>query len=171
MLKKNIYVRQAPEPSNVVWKNMHVTPQTQLKWKLIAFFGIFILLLGAFVALYYLENISTVTNQKKYPASVNCDPYSEIFADDPNGYKHWAEQDAEQIDQYTSTGLYQCYCSMQGISAITDELCGKFFKDLAFGLFITISISLAIVIINTLFSMICFFLISKIGYHKESKIA
>ena len=60
---------------------------------------------------------------------------------------------------------------MQGISGAFNHICDTFYKDLAFGIFITVSISMAIVVVNTIFSYICFYLISKIGYHKESKIA
>lgn len=45
---------EAPEPSNILWENLHVTPRQQIIRKILVSFAILVLLFGMFVLFTFL---------------------------------------------------------------------------------------------------------------------
>jgi hypothetical protein len=51
-------MEEAPEPSNILWENLHVTPKQQIFRKLLVSFAILVLLVGMFVLFTFLQLIA-----------------------------------------------------------------------------------------------------------------
>ena len=66
-----IKVKPAPEPSNIIWENRHITPNVQLRNKIIVSFGI-LCLLGLAFALFTFAKIKVASIQEKYPPTFDC---------------------------------------------------------------------------------------------------
>ena len=89
-----IRVKPAPEPSNIIWENRHITPNVQLRNKIIVAFGILCLLSLAF-ALFTFAKIQVADIQERYPPTFDCSDIQSQFEDDPVQYENYAKIDKE----------------------------------------------------------------------------
>lgn len=81
LLGEPLSMTQAPEPTNIIWENRDKSFQTKLKRKFIVVAIIIILLLGAFLAFYFLKR-TTITNYRKYPPTTDCKSIIKMFGSD-----------------------------------------------------------------------------------------
>ena len=89
-----IHVEPAPEPSNIIWENRHITSKVQFRNKIFVGIGVFCLLALAF-ALFTFCKIAVVNTQKKYPPTFDCSDIDAMFGTDLDAYKTYAEIDKE----------------------------------------------------------------------------
>lgn len=111
---------EAPEPTDIIWENRDKTFGDQAKRKAIVAIVIILLLIGAFIAFFLLKK-QTVTNNKIYPASVDCNSIDAMF---PNKmtYFEYAILDEEHTEKERGAGIYQCFClGLRRRDVINDE--------------------------------------------------
>lgn len=73
-----MYFEDAPEPTNIIWEHRQNSPAVIMKRTIIVSAVIVFLLLLAFLAFFYLKQI-TVANYRKYPPTTNCADIYNIF--------------------------------------------------------------------------------------------
>ena len=67
------------EPSNIIWENLEIDKKTMKKRKLWVMLAILIFILLTYVFFTFLKS-KTGTNKLKYPSSLNCTEYDEVFS-------------------------------------------------------------------------------------------
>eukprot|EP00742_Colponemidia_sp_Colp-10_P005016 GILJ01005359.1.p1 GENE.GILJ01005359.1~~GILJ01005359.1.p1 ORF type:complete len:1183 (+),score=192.60 GILJ01005359.1:83-3631(+) len=105
-------IRGAPEPSNIIWENLHFTKRQRAVRAFITFVATLVLLIVSFgfsfLAQYYQKQ-----TELSYPV-VNCNAYSGITAEQ-------AWQDSK-LDADLRLNIVQCYCASQNIiDALQDD--------------------------------------------------
>lgn len=80
LLGNEIVVKQAPEPSEILWHNRHVTDKKALCNKVIAFICSFIFLVAMFLLFTWMKSKS-IKNMYRYPSTTNCKSVDSIFMD------------------------------------------------------------------------------------------
>ena len=98
---------EPPEPSNTIYKNLHIQPLEQLRNKLFAALKIGLILLGILI-LFINYNIAVANINKKYDVNNDCSNYKDIA--DEEKYKKLALHDKEMGNKYHGLGVYECYC-------------------------------------------------------------
>lgn len=73
-------VREAPEPSNIIWENQAVGIKSQRKKKLQAYVIIFVLLIISAIFITLMKSMVYSYN-RKYPINRNCDYYDNTKED------------------------------------------------------------------------------------------
>ena len=91
---QQIRVTPAPEPSNIIWENRHITAKTQFRNKIFTGIGVFCLLALAF-AIFTFAKIAVVNTQKKYPPTFDCTDIDAMFGTNVDTYKEYAEIDKQ----------------------------------------------------------------------------
>jgi len=110
LLGNEIVVKNAPEPSEILWHNRHVTDRQALCNKVIAFVCSFIFLLGMFFLFTYMKKM-TIHNMYRYPSTTNCNSVDSIFmvsdgSLDESLYKQYAIVDQPLTVSRQGTGIY-----------------------------------------------------------------
>lgn len=104
LLKDLIHLRSAPEPSNILWENLHVSPTQRIVRTIVVAIVIFLLLLGMFALFTGLEVIS-VKNIGRYPPTTNCANIDAMFTNNAT-YEAFALTDRPFTDYQQGTGIY-----------------------------------------------------------------
>lgn len=110
-------IQAAPEPSNVIWENLEVTPllRGSLKFGVIVLISIFIFI----TFLVYTALKSQAGNNKlTYPSSTNCAGIQDLFVKengnpdttDWKAFKEYADHDKDETLSRRGAGYYMCYC-------------------------------------------------------------
>ena len=166
-----IKVEPAPEPSNIIWENRHITDREQNRNKCFVTLGILFLLLIAFV-IFAVAKIFVTRIQAKYPPTFDCSDVDSQFAANITQYKEYANYDKPYTDEQQGTGIYLCYCKKY-FSSLNffnkDELCDNYQRSYQYGLVLTNVVAYGIVIFNIIIRFANIFLIKKIGLHTESE--
>lgn len=116
-----------------------------------------------------------IKNMWRYPTTTNCDSIDSMFKDESgviniSGYEKYARLDQPLTDKRQGSGIYYCFCiqykSEPGIG-YTDEsdLCYMRFNQYVTGYAISESVTVVITVVNTIITMLCKFMIAKVGYH------
>lgn len=96
LLEEPLICNQAPEPSEILWHNRHVTYKQQNWHKAVVFIVSAILLFLMFILFSFMKAIS-IKNMWRYPATTNCDSVESLFytegVTDLNAYESYAEID------------------------------------------------------------------------------
>lgn len=111
LLKDQIHLHGAPEPSNILWENLHISSSQRICRTIIVSIVVFLLLLGMFALFTSLELI-TVANIGRYPPATNCANIDAMFTDIA-AYEAFALTDRPFTDFQQGTGIYQCFCNAQ----------------------------------------------------------
>jgi hypothetical protein len=128
-------VVQAPEPSEILWHNRHVTTRAANCHKLVVFVICVIFLLGMFLFFTWMKS-KAIKNMFRYPSTTNCDSVDTIFTNsegviDLAYYKEYAGVDSSLTQERQGTGIYQCYCKyyVDVVDATeSDNLCHVWFR-------------------------------------------
>ena len=78
LLGNEIVVKQAPEPSEILWHNRNVTDRQRLCKKVIVFICSFIFLVVMFYT-FTLMKVISIKNMYRYPSTTNCNFVDSIF--------------------------------------------------------------------------------------------
>jgi hypothetical protein len=104
LLKDLIHLQRAPEPSNILWENLHVSRPQRIVRTIVVAIVIFLLLLGMFALFTALEVIS-VKNIGRYPPTTNCANIDAMFTNNAT-YEAFALTDRPFTDYQQGTGIY-----------------------------------------------------------------
>ena len=96
---------EAPEPTNIIWENRHISYWNQFIRQIIVIIIIGVILLLAVVIFFFLKKIA-IANQEKYPPSRDCVSISALFKDKPSDYKKYADIDMDDTLSKKGTGVY-----------------------------------------------------------------
>jgi len=80
LVGEEIWCKQAPEPSEIIWHNRHVTTKQQNIRKVFVFIGCLLFLTLMFFFFSYLKS-KAIKNMWRYPTTTNCDTIDNIFYD------------------------------------------------------------------------------------------
>jgi len=163
---------EAPEPSNILWENLHVTPRQQTCRKLLVSAAILVLLFGMFVLFTFLQLIA-VKNANRYPASTDCTTVSAMFTDNAT-FEQYARIDEPYTVKQQGTGVYQCFCLntfsytqffsyQEGV-----DTCYTYARQLVGGTLLSNTVAYSIVIANIIIREINIVMIKMSGNHTES---
>ena len=164
---------EAPEPSNILWENLHVTPRQQTCRKLLVSAVILVLLFGMFVLFTFLQLIA-VKNANRYPASTDCTTVSAMFTDNAT-FEQYARIDEPYTVKQQGTGVYQCFCLntfsytqffsyQEGV-----DTCYTYARQLVGGTLLSNTVAYSIVIANIIIREINIVMIKMSGNHTERK--
>lgn len=78
ILGEDLRCNEAPDPSNIIWQNRHVTRKQQNIRKFFVFIGVVIMLGCSFALFTWFKNIAT-NNQQKYPPTTDCTNIGNMF--------------------------------------------------------------------------------------------
>jgi hypothetical protein len=78
LLKDEILIRPAVEPSNILWENLHVSKKTRFMKELKVIAIVTVILILMFILFTYLDVISTA-NLERYPPTTNCTNIDGMF--------------------------------------------------------------------------------------------
>jgi len=78
LLNKPIITSQAPEPSEILWHNRHVTVNQQ-NWRKVGVFIAVLIFLALMFALFTWMKSKAIQNMFRYPSTTNCDSIKSIF--------------------------------------------------------------------------------------------
>ncbi len=78
LLGHDIIMRSAPEPSDIIWENLHVSENQRKCRSAIVFVISAIFLLGMFFLFVWMKSLA-VKNMLRYPQTLNCDSVATIF--------------------------------------------------------------------------------------------
>lgn len=84
LVGEEAWCKQAPEPSEIIWHNRHVTTKQQNIRKVLVFIGCFVFLTLMFFLFSYLKS-KAIKNMWRYPTTTNCDTIDNIFYDPAQG--------------------------------------------------------------------------------------
>eukprot|EP00347_Sterkiella_histriomuscorum_P023421 403334704 len=186
VLGKKAQVREAPEPTNIIWENRQYTTGRRVMIGLLVSIIIAFLLLISFSIILSLKKIA-VNSKAKYQYS-NCkdisDIYNKVLLED------YAVQ--EWYDYYQPTGkllpktqissVLDCFCKEQkkkygfnvpnqlfnDLNGKSAYVCNEWFQDIYLNKAIGSSISVSINVINSILKLILIKLISMIGEDTRS---
>lgn len=78
LVGEEIWCKQAPEPSEIIWHNRHVTTGQQTCRKVLVFIGCFCFLFLMFFFFSYMKSLA-IKNMWRYPTTTNCASVNSIF--------------------------------------------------------------------------------------------
>lgn len=115
LLYHEIEIKEASEPTDIIWENRQFTPFNRLKKKIIVFCIIICMLYFSFKIIFGLQKKS-LSMKGRYPAQ-NCAEFIEEYhnrrvqwmKDSINEYQRNMEA-LEKTDQVFFTGPMQCFC-------------------------------------------------------------
>lgn len=81
LVGEDIGCTQAPEPSEIIWHNRHVTSGQQCKNKVLVFIACLVFLLGMFALFSWMKSKAT-KNMWRYPSTLDCDTIDSLFVDE-----------------------------------------------------------------------------------------
>ena len=99
-------IGEIPEPSNIIWKNLHNEPWVLFRNKIIAFSVITAILWGILL-IFINYHIFLASYIKKYDIPVDCTNYSE-----ENISLDLAKEDKVMTMKNHGIGVYTCFCKM-----------------------------------------------------------
>jgi hypothetical protein len=105
MLGSKVIVKQAPEPSEILWHNRHVSPGQALNHKIFVYFLTFVFLAGMFFLFSGMKALE-VKNIWRYPAQTNCKYINDMFGDQITLYQEYASIDKSLTVDRQGTGIY-----------------------------------------------------------------
>ena len=126
-----IKVTPAPEPSNIIWENRHITQAEQNRNKFFVTLAI-LCLLGIALVIFSVAKFYVTTIQAKYPPTFDCTDVDSQFAGQPDLYKTYAKIDKPYTNEGQGTGVYLCYCKKNfpgGVYFSKDEICDNYQKS------------------------------------------
>lgn len=175
LLQNDVFVTQAPEPSEILWHNRHVTYATQRWRKIGVFIACLIFLFGMFLLFTWMKS-KAIKNMWRYPSTTNCQAVSEQFRGKDGEindayYQEYAQVDKDLTTSKQGTGIYQCYCREQvgaGKATENGNICNTWFSQAYGGYAIGECVTIAITVVNTIIRSLCIWLIKMIGYHTET---
>lgn len=77
LLKDKLVAHEAPEPSNVIWENLHFTGRQRFLRACLVALTVMVLLIVMFVFFVWLAKF-TIANALKYPSNTDCEAYQQI---------------------------------------------------------------------------------------------
>ena len=172
LLGERVVCKQAPEPSEIIWKNRHVTTHQQNIRKVIVFICNVIFLFLMFWLFSYMKS-KAIKNMWRYPSTVNCATIDSLFTDangnvDMAKYQQYASLDEDLTLQRQGSGMYMCFCkAYKSEVGYTNkgDLCYNRVMQYTTGYAISESVTVVITVVNTIITMLCKYAIAKIGYH------
>ena len=78
ILSEKLEVVRAPEPSNIVWENLHMTPR-KITMKNIIVMAIVTIFLAIVFSLITFLKVESVKTESRYPPLTNCVSYNDLF--------------------------------------------------------------------------------------------
>eukprot|EP00742_Colponemidia_sp_Colp-10_P003796 GILJ01004043.1.p1 GENE.GILJ01004043.1~~GILJ01004043.1.p1 ORF type:complete len:1123 (-),score=165.75 GILJ01004043.1:136-3504(-) len=144
---KRVRAAQAPEPSDIIWENLGVSPFEQFLRKTFTAFIAFLLLCISFGVIYFVKTQDTLFSSK-YPSTNDC-PAS-------------LTTDQVYADTFQSRTLIFCYCSNalanSGFQSMYDasfgpdneKLCQDWFQQTVFSSTLKFLVAFVVLIVNTL---------------------
>jgi len=137
LLGHEIVVTAAPEPSEILWHNRHITVKQARCHKIIVFFCCLVFLIGMFILFTWMKS-KAIKNMFRYPTTMNCDNVQSIFVNSNNEtdlglYNTYAEVDASLTQMRQGAGIYQCYCKNEvdivEASTNSSNICHTWFRQ------------------------------------------
>lgn len=138
-------IEAAPEPSNVIWENLEVTPYQRVTRKSGAVLVMVAFLFITFI-IYSALKSSAGANQLKYPTRTDCGALDGPFtgADGKvkvDEFKAYAQFDREATAAGRGAGFYMCYCKTYSkrfevlkTEDKENELCYQYWSDNTFAM-------------------------------------
>jgi len=98
MLGNALRVKQAPEPSEILWHNRHVTIKQQ-NWRKVGVMVCCLIFLTAMFVLFSWMKSASIKNMWRYPTTTNCAAVTSMFTEtdgsvNTNAYEKYALIDA-----------------------------------------------------------------------------
>jgi hypothetical protein len=179
LLGEDIVVEQAPEPSEILWHNRHITDKQARLHKVVVFIICFLFLFAMFLFFTWMKS-KAIKNMWRYPSTTNCNSVASQFTlngqIDTAMYAYYAEYvDMALTVERQGTGIYQCYCKDYAdiVSASSnsgpDAFCNTWFRQAYGGYAIGELVTVAITVVNIIIRSLCIFLLKKVGYHTETE--
>jgi hypothetical protein len=179
LVGEEAWCKQAPEPSEIIWHNRHVTTKQQNCRKVLVFL-VCLIFLGLMFFFFSWMKSKAINNMWRYPTTTNCGAVTSMFSGkdpttgemvvDLDDYQKYADIDKPLTNERQGSGIYLCFClaykSNPGVGYLDEnDLCYQRFHQYVSGYAISQSVTIVITIVNTIITMLCKFLISKVGYH------
>lgn len=184
-LGSEIDVMGASEPTDIIWENRHFTAGARFTRTLIVSFVVFLMLCVSFTLIYTAQKTSLAMKQK-YPKQ-NCNEINEEYKGRRNA---WMRDSVNEflinnaIEEKGNVALYtgpmQCFCVMEkklkhkkaevyelknddGKVIAAEPICLKYRNDQFFSKMLALSITVIIIVINTILKKCVVGLVSWIG--------
>ena len=105
-LNERVEIKEAPEPSNIIWQCLHISENNILCSKFAASI-VFIICVGLiFFAIYNLKVIVTEKTQQRYPSFNQCKTINSFFKSDEQSFEKFAGIDKEQTLNLRGFGYF-----------------------------------------------------------------
>lgn len=178
-LEEEGQMEAAPEPSNVIWENLEVTPYRRAARKSGAVMVMVTFLFLTFLVYSALKS-SAGENKLKYPARTDCaaldGPFTAAGVVDKETFAAYAAFDREATASGRGAGFYLCYCKEYTKRTETfkaekpeDELCYQYWADNTKAMALSNFVSILVTAMNIVIRTINIKLVNAIGYATESK--
>ncbi len=107
--------KEATEPTNIIWENLHIGLREKVLRRLYFVIVIILTLSATFCIIFYVEGLSAKINEKY--TQVDCDQINQIYKQDQllsHSINYWIDYYKEDHTKIKKvSGVLNCFCSAQ----------------------------------------------------------